>query len=77
MRREPRLARCGVSRISPEMRDVLACPRCQGALHDVESDGRLIGLRCDRCSVVYPVERDIPVLLADAGMPDERVPAED
>ena len=60
--------------ISREMRDVLACPRCQGALHDVVSDGRLDGLRCDRCSVVYPVERGIPVLLADAGVPSERQP---
>ena len=64
-------------RISRDVRDALACPRCRATLRDVGSDGRLIGLRCDQCSVVYPVEHGIAVLLADAGIPDARLPAED
>lgn len=62
-------------RLSREVRDVLACPRCHGALEDVErtataaggapAAGEVIGYTCTSCNVTYPIEDGIPVLLAD------------
>lgn len=55
--------------MSRETRDLLACPRCHGALRDVESGEVLTGMQCDTCHVLYPVENGIPVLIVDAGRP--------
>ena len=47
-----------------DVRAILACPRCGGALRDV-TQGGAAGLLCETCAVVYPVEEGIPVLLAE------------
>lgn len=50
--------------IPAEVRDVLVCPSCRGALRDVVLvDAQL--LACDQCQVAYPVEQGIPVLLRE------------
>lgn len=44
--------------------DILACPKCRGALALV-ARGECNGLDCPACSVVYPVKEGIPVLLVE------------
>ena len=57
--------------IPTEIRALLACPKCGGALRDADGSdaGRgsvaAAGLACDRCALVYPVEEGIPVLLVE------------
>lgn len=50
-----------MTQLPDELLALLACPRCHGALADVDS-----GLRCEVCGVVYPVENGVPVLLVDS-----------
>lgn len=50
--------------IPAEIRGLLACPRCGGALRDAGGLGSP-SLVCDACALAYPVEEGIPVLLAE------------
>ncbi len=52
--------------IDKEFLKILVCPVCRGELAEVEKDGKE-GLRCKKCSRIYPIEDGIPVLLPDAG----------
>lgn len=45
---------------------LLACPICKGSLA-VEGDDE--GLLCARCSKVFPVREEIPVMLAEEAIP--------
>lgn len=54
--------------IPVEIRGLLACPRCRGALDDAGSTAEPL-LRCAACGVAYPVEQGIPVLLAERALP--------
>lgn len=54
--------------IPDRIRDVLACPRCGGALRD-EARGGMPALVCDTCALLFPVEEGIPVLLAERARP--------
>lgn len=42
--------------------ELLACPRCKGAVHDTV-DGS--GLVCPACRLKYPIWNDIPIMLID------------
>lgn len=48
--------------LSPELLEILACPLCKVAV-TLTADGS--GLRCDKCSRVYPIRDDIPVMLVE------------
>ncbi len=48
--------------VSKELLDILVCPKCKGDL-ELEQDGS--GLVCHTCSLKYPVNDDIPVMLID------------
>ncbi|HEY2989796.1 MAG TPA: Trm112 family protein [Candidatus Binatia bacterium] len=48
--------------ISPELLEILACPKCRGEIRLSPSDD---GLICDACRVMYPIRDDIPVMLID------------
>lgn len=50
--------------IPAEIRALLACPRCRGALADAGS-AQAPQLRCGVCVLSYPVEQGIPVLLLE------------
>ncbi|MCP4295171.1 MAG: Trm112 family protein [Proteobacteria bacterium] len=51
--------------ISKELFDVLACPKCKGELaYSTEP----VGLICDRCSLLYPVQEGIPVMLIEKAL---------
>jgi uncharacterized protein len=48
--------------ISPELLEILACPKCKGDVHLNESQD---GLVCNSCKLLYPIKDDIPVMLID------------
>ena len=62
--------------LDPELLSILACPACRGPLdplalpgspsfHGADQADSPQGLACARCSVVYPVRDEIPVMLAE------------
>ena len=57
--------------ISPELLDILACPRCRAAVGLVKKPTGMQGLACSQCNVVYPVEDGIPVMLIHEAIPRE------
>lgn len=52
--------------LSPQLRAILVCPQCKGALHDTDD---ALGLDCQGCAVRYPVRDGIPVMLIDEATP--------
>ncbi len=52
--------------LNPELLDILACPKCKGAL---AVTGQEEGLSCEACKVVYPVREDIPIMLIEEAVP--------
>jgi uncharacterized protein len=48
--------------IHPELLEILACPLCKTPVEVVLNGA---GLRCTRCSRVYPVRDDIPIMLPE------------
>lgn len=52
--------------LSPQLLEVLVCPRCKGPLEYREPESALI---CHHCALRYPVRDDIPVMLVDEATP--------
>ena len=50
-------------KISPELVDVVVCPKCQKSVSE-QSDGKC--LICHNCGLAYPIDDDIPVMLVDS-----------
>lgn len=48
--------------ISKELLEILVCPACKG---DLEMKADESGLRCLKCSRVYPIRSGLPVMLID------------
>jgi len=48
--------------LDPKLLDILACPRCKGA---VEPEADHAGLVCAACRLRYRVEDDIPIMLIE------------
>lgn len=50
--------------ISPELLEILRCPKCKS---EVKIDAEETRLTCvnSRCSLVYPIRDEIPVMLID------------
>ena len=50
--------------ISPELLEILRCPKCKSEV-ELKADGS--GLKCVNleCRLVYPIKEDIPVMLVD------------
>jgi uncharacterized protein YbaR (Trm112 family) len=59
--------------LSPELKEILACPRCKGDLEFREAEGEI---RCHACRLVYRIEDDIPVMLVDEARPFGDAPAD-
>lgn len=56
-----------------ELLKILACPKCKG---DLElSDGKKFYI-CRRCSLAYPIEDGIPIMLIDKALPLESLGGE-
>ncbi|MCU0561047.1 MAG: Trm112 family protein [Desulfobacterales bacterium] len=52
--------------ISPELLEILACPKCKG---DIHLNAGKDGLICRRCKLVYDIRDDIPIMLIDEARP--------
>lgn len=48
--------------IDKELLEVLACPKCKGAIY-LKPAGD--GLVCDACKLIYPIQDEIPVMLVE------------
>ena len=48
--------------INKELLEILACPKCKGAVELTTVED---GLVCKACRLVYPIKDDIPVMLID------------
>ncbi len=48
--------------ISPELLEILACPKCKG---DLTLTAAQDGLTCSACKLLYRIEDDIPIMLID------------
>lgn len=55
--------------INSDLLNILACPKCKGAVALVDGKD---GLACAACKVVYPVRDDIPVMLIEEAVPATR-----
>jgi uncharacterized protein len=52
--------------LAPELKEILACPKCKGELTFPEDEREV---RCERCRLAYRVEGDIPVMLVEEARP--------
>ena len=64
--------------IPAAIRDLLACPKCRGALRDgvlgeKGAQSEVPALVCVACALSYPVEQGIPVLLIERAMSNRPV----
>ena len=53
--------------LSPELLDILVCPKCKGALEHREQPAE--DLVCQACRLVYAVDDGIPIMLIDEAKP--------
>ena len=49
--------------LAPELRALLVCPKCKGALEYLTAPQEQ--LRCQACRLAYAIEDDIPIMLID------------
>ncbi len=54
--------------ISKDLLEILACPQCKGAL---QLQGEK-GLLCEKCSLLYAIRDDIPIMLIDQAQKVEK-----
>ncbi len=52
--------------LAPELKEILACPKCKGELEFREAEAEI---RCARCRLVYRIDEGIPVMLVDEARP--------
>lgn len=52
--------------ISPELLEILACPKCKGDIR-LNEDGS--GLVCETCRLVYEIRDEIPIMLIEEAKP--------
>lgn len=52
--------------LSPQLLEILVCPKCKGPLEYREAQSSLV---CKSCQLSYPVRDDIPVMLIDEAKP--------
>jgi len=52
--------------LNQELLDILACPKCKGAIYLNEVQD---GLICDNCKLMYEIKDDIPIMLIDEAKP--------
>jgi uncharacterized protein YbaR (Trm112 family) len=48
--------------LPPELKEILACPKCKGELEFREEEGEI---RCLACRLAYRIDDGIPVMLVE------------
>ncbi len=51
--------------INKELIEILACPRCKGAVKLQDEHGII----CEKCKLLYEIKDDIPIMLVDEAKP--------
>lgn len=54
------------------MLEILACPACKNSLALKTNEPGQKGFFCERCKVIYPIRDDIPVMLVEEAIPEEK-----
>jgi uncharacterized protein YbaR (Trm112 family) len=52
--------------LSPQLLEILVCPKCKGELEYRERDQSLV---CPACRLRYPIRDGIPIMLIDEATP--------
>ena len=52
--------------LSPQLLEILVCPKCKGSLEYREPEAVLV---CQTCRLSYPIRDDIPIMLIDEATP--------
>ena len=52
--------------INKELLDILACPQCKEAVKLTDAED---GLICEKCSLLYEIRDDIPIMLVEEAKP--------
>lgn len=52
--------------LSPQLLEILVCPKCKGPLDYRENDEVLV---CRSCRLSYPIRDGIPIMLIDEAKP--------
>jgi len=52
--------------LAPELKEILACPKCKGDLRFLEERGEI---HCLRCRLSYRIDDGIPVMLVEEARP--------
>ena len=52
--------------LSPQLLEILVCPKCKGPLEYRERESALL---CQACRLSYPIRDDIPVMLIEEAKP--------
>ena len=52
--------------LSPQLLEILVCPKCKGTLDYREAEQALV---CPACRLRYAVRDDIPIMLLDEATP--------
>lgn len=52
--------------LHPDLKSILACPRCKGELAFHEAEGEI---HCTACRLVFAIENDIPNMLLEDARP--------
>ena len=52
--------------LAPDLREILACPKCKGPLEFREEQGEIL---CRRCRLAYAIRDGIPVMLIEEARP--------
>lgn len=51
--------------LDPQLRAIIVCPQCHGALADSTTVDAPEELLCSACELAFPITDNIPVLLLD------------
>ena len=54
--------------VSPELLEILACPKCKGNIYLNDTED---GLICNHCKLLYEIKDEIPIMLIDEAKPIE------
>jgi uncharacterized protein YbaR (Trm112 family) len=52
--------------LAPELKEILACPKCKGPLVFREEEAEI---HCQRCRLAYAIREGIPVMLVEEARP--------